>query len=197
MREKLLSKSSLNLEQAVVYCRAAERASMQAAACRSANTEQASPALEELARGRGAPGGRGYGFGTRMRGGGMRGRGGHGGFTRATSAGRGRRESECGKCGGWHAANDTCPAYNVTCFRCERVGHFAKTCRERLIREVAIDGKDGEEYSNNEDSDEEYEDATPKSPVPRSPQGEREPGGSGIVTRSGRQVRPPQRFSFD
>ncbi|XP_047988852.1 uncharacterized protein K02A2.6-like isoform X1 [Leguminivora glycinivorella] len=49
----------------------------------------------------------------------------------------------------------------------------------------------------NEDSDEEYEDATPKSPVPRSPQGEREPGGSGIVTRSGRQVRPPQRFSFD
>ena len=43
----------------------------------------------------------------------------------------------CSGCGGsWHkAGRQQCPAYNRTCTRCHKVGHFARVCRSRLAQQ--------------------------------------------------------------
>lgn len=118
MRERLLSKTKLSLDEAIAGCRAAESAHRQAEACgggrgdgggRGSDVTSAAPTqFEQLARSGGARGfGRARG---RRRGAGVRGGGAQ---TQQQSRVTYIRVCEC-------------TARNVQCYRCDRVGHFAK-----------------------------------------------------------------------
>lgn len=143
MREKLLAKSTLTLEEASQWCRAAERAGRQGAACEASAARAAAAAagplgaVERLARG--APGASGR--------------------QRARRPVRGRRPpapaatprqymphgSVCGKCS-YNHGNNRCPASSVQCYRCDKFGHFAKCCQMHFTREVLEeDDSNGEE----------------------------------------------------
>lgn len=130
MRERLLSKPKLELENAVSWCRAAETASRQAQRCVSggeAGPAQAGAgdlALEELrARPRTAvpryqqPRGR---------------------DTRPVPQQERSRDTgaKCDRCGRKHNAGEKCWARNVKCYRCDKIGHFAKMCRSRFVSEL-------------------------------------------------------------
>lgn len=41
------------------------------------------------------------------------------------------KQFNCAKCGIKHGPRN-CPAFNKTCFKCDKEGHFAKKCRTRL-----------------------------------------------------------------
>lgn len=136
MRERLLSRLTLNLEEAESCCRAAERASAQAAACsgrsgRGANDDGESPSgeVEQLRR---------EGAGRRPAS--------HRDRCALPPAGpaaaRRPHQAVCVKCTRWHSDYDRCPAYSVKCYKCDRYGHYAKCCKTRMIREVKDCGKD-------------------------------------------------------
>lgn len=124
-RERLLAKRTLQLDEAVLWCRAGESAGRQAEACVGGAHPAPVRALEALGRaprGRsalcGAPGARG---------------------ARASAPPRQHREESCAKCGRRHGASGKCWAHNVKCYRCDRVGHFAKMCRLRYVSEALED----------------------------------------------------------
>lgn len=143
MREKLLAKSSLGLEEAVIWCRAAERAGQQAAGCSAQHSTSSAGAVERLWRDGarmavGAPAPRG-----RWRG------GGRGGMARRAPPQQAARQyysnNVCSKCELRHSESARCPASGVACYRCDRVGHFAKCCRVRPVQSHAREllGDDG------------------------------------------------------
>ena len=151
MREKLLAKSSLSLEEAIQWCRASERASEQAAVCAAAQRAAAAAAgpadIEQLGRAR--PVARPphpatterAGYGQRSRPDRRRSM-----FQASTSSNH--YEKWCGKCGYGHKVYDRCPAASIKCFKCEKIGHFAKCCRSKFTREIL------QEYDNDgEDCD--------------------------------------------
>nr|XP_034840382.1 uncharacterized protein LOC117996432 [Maniola hyperantus] len=136
MKEKLLARSSITLEEASTWCRAAERASKQAAAC--ASRGPAVPAaLERLQRGAPRPrrppaagagrpdpaGGGSAGWRGRQR-------------SAATSSYRFFNDSVCEKCNLRHSKNIRCPGFSGKCFRCNMVGHRARFCTVKFTREV-------------------------------------------------------------
>lgn len=158
MRERLLAKSSLSLDEAVAWCRAAERATRQAAGC-SAHAQQhggggGGGAVERLWRDggvRSAPASaRGRGRGPRAR--------------RAHPQAVSRQYNPhiaCNKCYLRHSVSERCPASGATCYRCERVGHFAKCCRARFTQAQAHEvlgengvGEDGDGLEGEVDCDE-------------------------------------------
>lgn len=152
MRERLLAREKLKLEEAEATCRAAERASSQAVACGSggggAQRHEIPPATEEVAylTGGGARGRRGW------NGGGRRARG-----RSAGASGEMRRGKVCANCSVWHSEGNGCPAYNAKCYKCNRVGHFAKCCKSKFVREV-LEYSEGDAETDNEDEGEFYVD---------------------------------------
>ncbi|KAI0988793.1 hypothetical protein GJ496_005219 [Pomphorhynchus laevis] len=47
------------------------------------------------------------------------------------------RTTKCQKCGLFeHTYNSTCPAKNVRCFQCQKLGHFACCCRLTYVHEL-------------------------------------------------------------
>lgn len=140
MREKLLAKIKLSLEEAIQWCRAAERAGRQGAACEASaaraagSSAGAAASVEQVARGAPTRARRRARPGTRARHPGP-----HGtpasGFTSSRSDVNRSPGSVCGKCAYQHAS-DRCPASSAKCRRCQRVGHFAKCCRVRIMNEV-------------------------------------------------------------
>ncbi|CAK1587161.1 unnamed protein product [Parnassius mnemosyne] len=146
MREKLLSKATLTLEEASGWCRAAERAGEQAAACSSRQTcvsntveymqsrykrmpnkttlRNVSNPIRDQDRQRTTHDFRykrdeksmNVGYHTRNK---LRG-----------------NNNNCNKCNLGHGVRVKCPAYAVKCYRCDKVGHYAKCCRARFAREV-------------------------------------------------------------
>ncbi|KAI5645640.1 hypothetical protein NE865_02307 [Phthorimaea operculella] len=151
LKERLLAKTPLTLDEAVTSCRAAEQASSQAAACSSAAAAPGHSRSDEVAyvsgggvRGPGGGAGEARGPRGRRRARGRRGVGSGGGAEPsrlAPSGGAGAgggsaRLPMCSKCGGRHSASGRCPAYGVICYRCERANHFAKCCNARYVREL-------------------------------------------------------------
>lgn len=60
------------------------------------------------------------------------------------SAAKASKSSQCRKCGGSpHAARD-CPAYDVKCHSCGKMGHFKRVCMSKTVHEVAED-EEGDE----------------------------------------------------
>ncbi|CAK1583394.1 unnamed protein product [Parnassius mnemosyne] len=146
MREKLLSKATLTLEEASGWCRAAERAGEQAAACSSRQTcvsntveymqsrykcmrnkttlRNVSNPIRDQDRQRTTHDFRykrdeksmNVGYHTRNK---LRG-----------------NNNNCNKCNLGHGVRVKCPAYAVKCYRCDKVSHYAKCCRARFAREV-------------------------------------------------------------
>ena len=55
-----------------------------------------------------------------------------------------RRESTCTKCGKTHA-RQACPARDITCFKCNRRGHFSKMCFSKTVAMLAKDRPGTEE----------------------------------------------------
>lgn len=112
LRELLLRKPKLDLEQAVVWCQVAERdqkeRTRQQAEGFSLKAEVASQwRKSSLAEA----------------------------FTDShrLSARYFRRSitfSSCDYCGSKHGVGDKCMAWDAICYKCERLGHFAKMCRE-------------------------------------------------------------------
>lgn len=163
MRERLLAKTSLTLEEASQMCRAVERAGQQAAVClpNKAVSEPSTAAVEQLRR----AGGRydTWNSSAHVDGGGLRQKAGSVSGTNAIKNGeRGRRsftsarqrnyrQRECDRCGYVHTVEGRCPASNVKCFRCDKVGHFVKCCRSRLVREIMeeVDSDQGDEMDCN------------------------------------------------
>ena len=150
MREKLLAKQKLELEEAVSWCRAAENAGRQAEACADAAKSAAagasrSPALEELAEPVSAGAAVNSVAGARARG---RGRAAPPNRARAADTAFRRDYRACDRCGRKHSASDKCWALSAKCFRCDRVGHFAKMCRARFVNEA--ENIREEDYDNSE-----------------------------------------------
>ena len=42
-----------------------------------------------------------------------------------------QKASQCGNCGRWHPKRN-CPAKNIKCFKCQRMGHFKQYCRSTV-----------------------------------------------------------------
>ncbi|KAL4719258.1 hypothetical protein ACJJTC_004978 [Scirpophaga incertulas] len=124
MRERLLSKQNLELDEAVRWCRAAETASRQAVECTrvvSVAGPTTDPLVEEV---RGVPQGQRF----------QRGRGRffmqqRGGYCNVSN-------NICDKCGRVHNVNAWCAAKNIKCHKCDRIGHYAKLCKIKFLREV-------------------------------------------------------------
>ncbi|XP_072942535.1 uncharacterized protein [Epargyreus clarus] len=47
-----------------------------------------------------------------------------------------KKTQKCWFCGLQRHPRDKCPAYKVTCHKCQRVGHFARFCRGKSVRNV-------------------------------------------------------------
>lgn len=127
MRERLLAKSKLELDEAVSWCRAAESAGRQAEACgsRGAAGGASAPglAVEQLGRGPRA-----------VR---TRGRRGRGGRQLPPPHHYQSGVRVCDKCGRTHSESGMCAARNAVCYRCNRLGHFANYCRIKSLQEVS------------------------------------------------------------
>ena len=51
-----------------------------------------------------------------------------------------KRDGSCDRCGYQrHKGNEKCPAYNKTCGRCHRKGHFRVKCKAKLVHEISDD----------------------------------------------------------
>lgn len=170
MRERLLARRELKLEEAEATCRAAERACSQAVACgssgesalRQAGAGAVSFGSHEVAYvtgggGYSARGARGPGGPTGRRARGRRG-GSAGGGPAAFGGGNGptvggdaRRSRVCALCGGLHGVRDRCPAFNAKCYRCNRMGHFAKCCNSKFVRELIECSDEADEYQEEEE----------------------------------------------
>ncbi|XP_059061669.1 uncharacterized protein K02A2.6-like [Achroia grisella] len=160
MREKLLAKSSMSLDEAIQWCRAAERATEQAAACCS---RQPNISVEQMTRQTRTTSAQRQWYNP---GANVRTRGGDGRL--ATSgrrafglqpqwrsgdngaAGRGRYTGSpvCTKCNLLHKVSDRCPAFSIRCYRCDKIGHFAKCCKIKFTHEVT-EVTDTPEYKDN------------------------------------------------
>lgn len=145
MKEKLLAKSSLTLEEAIQWGRAAERAGQQASAYAAARVGGSAAGsgdvtVEQLRRGAGGSAARGR---QPWRPAGASGAS-HGQQYRP------RRADACGKCGYRHSASERCAAYNVKCYRCDKIGHFAKCCKAKFTRELleTPGGESGEDCTD-------------------------------------------------
>lgn len=143
LRERMLRKRDLKLEEAVSWCRAAEVASEQAGAVRSGVGASAaagstgapaapSAVIDQMharswAR---APPRSSTAAGVRpgarpqrpMQ-------------PRQRDAGGAGDRFKCSNCDYVHVRNK-CPAFNIKCFRCNRSGHFMRCCKNNYIREV-------------------------------------------------------------
>ncbi|KAL4709067.1 hypothetical protein ACJJTC_013480 [Scirpophaga incertulas] len=132
MRERLLSKQNLELDEAVRWCRAAETASRQAVECTrvvSVAGPTTDPLVEEV---RGVPQGQRF----------QRGRGRffmqqRGGYCNVSN-------NICDKCGRVHNVNAWCAAKNIKCYKCDRIGHYAKLCKIKFLREVSDNNVENE-----------------------------------------------------
>lgn len=142
LRESMLRKRDLILDEAVAWCRAAEVAGEQAEQVRCAGgggpSGARSPDIEEGANiervsTRTASGGwrraprdqaipPGHAAGQR-------------GSRRGVSPPPRASRLRCRYCDSLHSRNK-CPAYYISCYRCNKVGHYAKCCESRQIREV-------------------------------------------------------------
>lgn len=56
-----------------------------------------------------------------------------------------KANSQCGKCGGNCFDRGVCPANNVTCFKCNKTGHFASVCR---VPRTPVSGTNGTPFPN-------------------------------------------------
>ncbi|KOB67449.1 Retrovirus-related Pol polyprotein from transposon 17.6 [Operophtera brumata] len=134
MRERLLAKTKLNLEEAVTWCRAAESASKQSEACGGARTTAVASSatgtelsLEAVRAGTGAaqrPWRRGAATARQTQ------------ASQQHYRGRDSAVTSCDNCGRKHGASDKCTARSAKCFRCDRLGHFARLCRAKFVGEV-------------------------------------------------------------
>lgn len=136
IKEKLLAKSSLTLEEATQWCRAAERAGQQASSYKPEADVKVEPdAVERLQHGDFLGGRRNY-----------RGAPARGWAARTQpSMRRQNSESACGKCALMHSVRDRCPAFSAKCFHCNRIGHFAKCCRVKFTQEIVDENEQNTE----------------------------------------------------
>lgn len=139
LRERMLRKRDLKLEDATAWCRAAELASEQAGAVRGGASAEStrggtSAPLADVGQVRVRPHrraptptpttSRAVATGVPI-------------TRRSQQQYRGGTGSKfkCSNCDYVHE-RDQCPAYKVKCFRCDRVGHFMRCCRSNYVREV-------------------------------------------------------------
>ncbi|CAH2034452.1 unnamed protein product, partial [Iphiclides podalirius] len=58
----------------------------------------------------------------------------------------------CDKCGHRHGSDNKCSARNLKCFSCDRVGHYAKLCKAKIVSEVNHDEEDESMSADIEDA---------------------------------------------
>ena len=54
---------------------------------------------------------------------------------------QGKEKPNCKRCGRVHPPK-TCPAFDKTCNKCQKKGHFAALCRSKQVQSLEIDGEE-------------------------------------------------------
>lgn len=129
VREKLLEKKTLTLQEALETCRAHEASRIQsktiATHAEAKVVENSASSVDTVSRGDRKPL-----------------------ASRKGSRYPKRQEQKCYRCGKRpHARKDECPATRVECHRCKKVGHYASVCRSSLH---TLEDRYEEEYDSND-----------------------------------------------
>ena len=61
--------------------------------------------------------------------------------------------TQCGRCGGRHGSDKQCPAKQVKCYNCQKVGHFKRMCQQKRRQVHNLDeDNDSETQSESDDA---------------------------------------------
>ena len=64
----------------------------------------------------------------------------------------------CGRCGGKHGKQQTCPTMGATCHKCKKLNHYSKMYKTRLTNERKVHSHEAEEKQREKNTDSESDD---------------------------------------
>ena len=140
LRARLLRESELTLKKAIDICRATE-VSLEQAKSLTSTQEEMSPEINAVKRDQ------------------------QNGPTKYKHRKNNREKRHpqnetvmCGRCGGKHGKQQTCPAIGATCHKCKKLNHYSKMCKTRLTNERKVHSHEAAEKQREKNADSESDD---------------------------------------